>query len=260
MRSEQQQVVFLAWQDPASRAWFPIGRLTCEGGEHYRFVYTRGFLRAREAAGLAPLIGFPEVEQIYESSELFPLFKNRIMSRQREDYSSYLERMALPEAPSPLSLLARSAGRRTTDSFEIFPYPLVRGEQGDLRFRVDFFVHGIRHMPKEAAARAGELAPGARLYLVSDWQNPEDPQAVAVRTEDKVLLGYVPRYYGEDLERLRQVRAPARVEVLQVNLPPAPVQQRLLVRLDAPWAARTAPLSSDVYQPLADAPPAALAG
>jgi hypothetical protein len=254
MRVEQQQVVFLAWQDPASRAWFPIGRLSCEGGEHYRFVYTRGYLKAHGEAGLVPLIGFSDVHQVYESSELFPLFKNRIMSRQREDYPSYVARMALPEAPSPLSLLARSAGRRSTDSFEIFPWPLVRGEQGDLRFRVDFFVHGIRHMPPAAATRAGDLAPGERLLLLFDWQNPEDPRAVALRTEDKVLLGYAPRYYGEDLERLRSERAPARVEVLQVNLPPAPIQQRLLVRLDAPWTARTEPLSSEAYQPLADAP------
>ena len=252
MRVEQQQVVFLAWQDPASRAWYPIGRLSCEDGQHYRFVYTRGFERSRDEAGLTPLIGFPDVHQVYESSELFPLFKNRIMSPQREEYQSYVARMALPEAPSPLSLLARSAGRRTTDSFEIFPFPLVRGEQGGLRFRIDFFVHGIRHMPPEAAAGAARLAPGERLFMVSDWQNQEDPLAVALRTEDKVLLGYVPRYYGADLERLRAQRAVARAEVVQVNLPPAPIQQRLLVRIDAPWTAKVEPLSSDDYQPVSD--------
>lgn len=249
------QAIFLAWQDPASRAWFPIGKLTCEAGEVYRFVYTSGFEQARMKAGLTPLIGFPEVQQIYESTELFPLFANRVMSRSREEYSSYLARFGLAEeGASMLALLARSQGRRSTDSFEIFAHPLTTGanvEGGAPRYEIDFFVHGIRHMPPSASARAAELRPGERLRLMPDPDNPEDPAAVALRTEDKVLLGYVPRYYCADLGALRAAQAPASVRVVLVNEPPTPIQQRVMVHLEARWPLEAPPFAQPEYQQIA---------
>jgi hypothetical protein len=245
------KAVFLAWQDPGSRTWFPIGKLSCESGDLFRFVYTGGFEIAHARAGLTPLIGFPEVQQVYESSELFPLFKNRIMSRSREEYESYVARLNLPlDGPPPLSLLARSAGRRSTDSFEIFAHPQFIRPDGEVRYCIDFFVHGIRHMPASAADRALLLEADERLRLMPDGQNPEDPSAVALRTEDKVLLGYVPRYYCPDLELLRQNQTQPEVRVLRVNASPAPVQQRVLVQLDAPWLAEAPPFDRPQYQPL----------
>ncbi len=245
------KAVFLAWQDPASRTWFPIGKLSCEAEGLFRFVYTAGFEIAHSQAGLTPLIGFPEVQQVYESSELFPLFKNRIMSRSREEYRSYVARLNLPfDAPPPLSLLARSAGRRSTDSFEIFPHPQVIRPDGEVRYSIDFFVHGIRHMPPCAAERALDLQPEEQLRLMPDTQNRQDPSAVALRTDDKVLLGYVPRYYCPDLELLRQTQAQPEVRVLRVNPAPASVQQRVLVHLDAPWRSEAPPFDRPQYQPL----------
>lgn len=45
--------LFLAWQAPQQRAWFPIGRLDADLGEHrYGFNYTKGALQARE--GVVP--------------------------------------------------------------------------------------------------------------------------------------------------------------------------------------------------------------
>jgi len=243
------QAIFLAWQDPASRAWFPIGKLTCESGKVYRFVYTQGFEDAQRQAGLTPLIGFAEVHQVYESTDLFPLFANRIMSRSREDYQSYLERFALPEeGASTLALLARSQGRRSTDSFEIFAHPLAHGPGGEPRYEVDCLVHGIRHMPAAAAARAEALVPGERLLLMPDPHNPEDPRAVALRTEDKVLLGYVPRYYCADLAALFAAGVRAEVRVLRTNPAPTPIQQRVLVHLEAPWPLERAPFCQPEYQ------------
>lgn len=242
--------VFLAWQDSESRAWFAIGKLTFEADGLYRFVYTGGFEDARRSAGLTPLIGFPDERQTYESSELFPLFKNRIMSRSRQEYKSYVTRLDLPEEGPALSLLARSAGRRTTDSFEIFPHPLVQGPGGKARYTIDCFVHGIRHMPSSAEQRALQLEVGERLLLMPDVQNPQDPSAVALRTEDKVLLGYVPRYYCADLEALRLAQARTVVTVVRVNPAPAPVQQRVLVHLDAPWTVQSLPFQQRQYQPL----------
>ena len=62
----------------------------------------------------------------------------------------------------------------------------------------------LRSRIQSAADRAAALRPGERLFLMPDFQNPEDPHAVALRTEDKVLLGYVPRYYCADMEVLQR--------------------------------------------------------
>ena len=37
----EMKILYLAWQDPQSRQWFPVGKLSVEGGI-YRFVYTKG--------------------------------------------------------------------------------------------------------------------------------------------------------------------------------------------------------------------------
>lgn len=252
MRRQGEQLVFLAWQDPVSRAWFPIGRLSVEHGGHYRFVYTQGFADVVAKGGLRPLIGFSDPTQVYESTELFPLFKNRIMSRGREEYATYLERLNLDEASAPLELLARSAGRRSTDSFEIFPYPLVYPTADAPRYHLEFFVHGLRHRTPEAIARAESLRPDDALTLFFDDDNPKDEHAVGLKSDDGCLLGFVPRYFGADLALLRAAGVRPEVEVVQVNLPPAPIQHRLLARLDAPWTPDAPPLSDRQYQPLAE--------
>ena len=35
------KTLYLAWQDPKDRRWFPVGRLSFDG-EVYQFVYTKG--------------------------------------------------------------------------------------------------------------------------------------------------------------------------------------------------------------------------
>lgn len=82
------KTLFLAWLDPISRYWFPIGRLTFDGGI-YQFVYTQGVKEAQEKCAFKPLSSFPRLDEIYTSTQLFPVFANRLMSRSRPDYSSF---------------------------------------------------------------------------------------------------------------------------------------------------------------------------
>ncbi len=71
--------LFLAWQAP-NRAWFPVGRLDADLARHqYSFGYTKGALQAEHSVGFKPLPAFPEFRRTYESSELFPLFQNRVV-------------------------------------------------------------------------------------------------------------------------------------------------------------------------------------
>lgn len=248
-------ILFLAWQDAGSRQWFPIGRLTRAEDGRFEFVYTQGYRIAEEATGMMPLPAFPDVERVYRSETLFPMFNNRIMSPSREEYPNYLARMNLTGQAAPLSILARSLGRRTTDSFEVFPFPIDE-ETGE--FEIDFFVHGIRHRPQSAQDRTLTFQPGDRLGVAHDTDNTEDPCAMYVTAPGGEPIGFVPRYYAPDLLALVREGAPIEVTVEQVNPPVAPIQQRLLVRLRAPWVLEDPPFERDEYRPIPGA--ARLAG
>ena len=81
-RVMSEKTLFLAWQDRRqTRAWFPIGRLdVLNTPRSYRFRYTKGAEVAQAKAGFEPLLDFPDWKQDYTSSELFPLFQNRVIS------------------------------------------------------------------------------------------------------------------------------------------------------------------------------------
>lgn len=90
------KTLFLAWKDPVSLAWFPIGRLTFDG-KLYRFVYIQGVLSAHQKADFPPLWSFPDLDRVYESPELFPLFANRLLRRSRPDYPDFVKWLNIPK-------------------------------------------------------------------------------------------------------------------------------------------------------------------
>src|SRR5882724_9082523 len=113
--------LFLAWQAP-TRAWFPVGRLDADvSANRYAFSYTKGALQAQSAVGFDALPAFPDLRRRYESSELFPLFQNRVLDPGRKDFKEYLASLDLNESSDPIEILAVSGGRRQTDSLEVFP-------------------------------------------------------------------------------------------------------------------------------------------
>jgi hypothetical protein len=245
------KILFLAWQDPQSRAWFPVGRLSYDG-RIYQFVYTRGALVAEQQAGFQPLQTFPGLEEVYESDALFPLFSNRLLGRTRPDYEEFAAWLNVPQhEDDPLVLLARSGGRRVTDELEVFP-SAERDESGD--YHIHFFAHGLRHLPAASVGRINDLNPGEKLLLLHDYQNPRDRLAVVLRTgdPDPFLVGYCPRYLLSDtLELLRNDPDRVQIAVERVNLPPAPLQLRLLCNMTARWPNGFIPYSGDDYRPIA---------
>ncbi len=74
------KTLFVAWQDPISRSWFPIGRLTFDG-QRYQFLYIKGALDAQKQCGFSGVWALRDFYQVYESAELPPLFANRVMRR-----------------------------------------------------------------------------------------------------------------------------------------------------------------------------------
>lgn len=249
--------LFVAWrpENPAF-GWRPVGRLEHEEGL-YRFSYTRGATQD----GFRPFAGMGNLQQVYESEQLFPLFANRLLSKSRPEYESYLQWSGFEtdSAPDPLMILGVTEGLRQTDAIEVFPCPQP---DADGCFRSKFFVHGIRWMHAKSVEAIALLAPRTQLFLMPDVQNTFDPNAVALRTADnhRLMVGYVPRYLAGDVQQLISDCGSENID-LQVDRvnPEAPLQNRLLCRLRACWPAGFRPCAGDEFQPLAEVSTVAVA-
>jgi hypothetical protein len=131
---------------------------------------------------------------------------------------------------------------------ELFPFPSLEPGIGYVTY---FCAHSLRHLNPLAQTRAAELKPGDKLSLMLDCQNPVDKRALALRTEDRVVVGYLPGYLLEDAWELLPACSYIGISVAQVNPPPAPMSQRVLCRFEACWPPTFMPFSSSKYQPIA---------
>lgn len=234
--------------EPTNGGWSPIGRLEFDHGT-YRFVYTKG---ARTAVGFTPFSGMENLEEIYESNELFPVFANRLLPKSRPEYDAYLQWSGFDPAnpPDPIAVLGVTEGIRRTDMIELFPCPVPDATGCYLN---KFFLHGLRYMPTSAKERVQSLKEGEPLYLMPDLMNETDNNAVALRTMEgeRFMLGYVPRYLAQDVWKIMQGCHPDFINVFvhRVNRD-APLQQRLLCRMHACWPADFQPCSGEEFQPI----------
>lgn len=245
------KVLYVAWRSSGGTdpRWGPVGRLDNELG-HYRFAYTKG---ARKLRDFIPFAGMDDIARVYESNELLPIFQNRMLSRSRPEYRDFLAWSGFdPEnPPEPLDLLGITEGVRATDKLELFPCPQP---DADSRYRIKFFLHGIRYMPEKAHAEINQLAPDESLGFMFDVCNLVDPFAVAVRTcpdRDRLIIGYLPRYLARDIKTLfdKISAQDIKLTVDRVNAD-APLQQRLLCRMDAPWPRLFRPCEGEEFQPI----------
>lgn len=243
------RVLYLAWQDPEERRWYPVGRLTRGDGAYY-FVYVRG---AQECRGFRPFLRMEDLSVEYRSEELFPVFANRLLLKSRPDHKDFLEWLNVPpDENDPFVLLGRSGGTRETDHFIVFPCP---EKTIDGNYHVHFFAHGIRYLPALAIEQVNTLSARTRLFLMPDPQNESDTLAIALRTGKPVtIVGFVPRFLTEDFHSMLKATQPhtreVKVEVEKVHLR-APIQMRLLCNITAPWPEDFPPCSGDLFEPLA---------
>lgn len=239
--------LFVAWQDPQSRQWAPVGRLSRDDGQ-YRFVYTRG---AKELPNFTPFGLMTDLQVEYVSDELFPLFANRILAKSRPEYEQYMGWLGMARNKyDALDELARTGGVRATDSLELFACPQPSEEHN---YEVYFFCRGLRHLHAENQQRADELKPGERLYIMPDPQNEFDRLALLLRTGDPItLVGYAPRYFTGEFSHLMELVEPENVKVTveKVNLD-APLQYRILCRFRSPWPAKFQSCQGGAFKSLA---------
>ncbi len=231
--------LFVSWQNPKSREWKPVGVFE-HMNDKYMFHYTSGALDEM----------FPKFDHMlsltstYVAEGLLPFLKNRTMPKSRPDYSAFMDWLNLSEEEaSPLMALARSGGLRATDNLQFFAKP----EPQDGKYIVDFFVHGIRHLPKETQKAIEDLEAGAKLFPMLDVNNDYDIDAVALRTDDPVLMvGYVPRPYANDFKRLID-NGEAEVVITKVNTD-APGKFKLLCQMKASWPNNFSPFGEEYFQ------------
>lgn len=239
--------LFVAWRpEKANSGWRPVGRLLHDGGL-YRFCYTQG---ARQS-GFRPFQGMEQLEQVYESENLFPLFENRLLPKSRPEYDAYLRWSGFDpdNPPEPIVVLGVTEGIRQTDAVEVFPCP---SPNADGCYLNKFFLHGIRWVAPSTMGRISSLHSEAKLWPMLDFQNESDPNAVAVRTENpSELIGYVPRYLARDFWRLMQECGMDWIQMFveRVN-PDAPSQNRLLCRMEACWPDGFEPCSGEEFLPI----------
>ena len=251
MPEVNERTLYLAWRDSwKTQAWFPVGRLDVSMEmPQYRFRHVKGAEQARETGGFDVVPGFADLYEDYRSPELFPVFRNRVMSPRRPDFGDYLRGLGLDPASSvdPMAILSVDGGRRVTDFFEVFP-KLVKGDEGSFICR--FFLHGWRHTNPAALERLDSLEPGEPLHVTLELTNPTGKPAVQIQTQDYHLLGWAPRYFVHDLtmamaESLGEYEA----EVVRLNPSPHPQSQRVLIEMRSRWE-KHEPMSGEEFQPL----------
>lgn len=249
------KTLFLAWQDRRqSRRWYPVGRLdVLSPSGPYQFCYLAGARQAKETSGFVPMIDFPRFGESYESDDLFPLFKNRVMPKARADFPEYLTLMGLAPGAGPMEILAVDGGQRVTDSFEVFP-KIEPGEDGRIEYR--FFLHGMRYISEAARERLEQLNPEEPLQIALETNNPSSGLAIQLQTSDYHMIGWAPRYLVCDFVRLLGCfPKDHNALIVRHNSAPAPLNQRVLVTLTCKCPPGFEPMTTDEYKPWTELAP-----
>lgn len=245
------KTLFLAWQDREfTRRWFPIGRLDADvERDFYQFGYIQGVKKAEREAGFKPLDAFPNLTHLYKAHELFPLFKNRVLNRERQDFSSFLQQLAIsPEAGDPLTILSVSGGSRRTDNLEVFP-KIDKTE--DNQFKVRFLLRGWRHLTDMTKERVKQLQVGEKLFLSVELHNPVTGIAIQVQTGQYEIIGWTPRYLVMDImSAIGADHLEIAAKVVQMNPPPAPAQDRVLIEIAGKWPDNYTPMNGPDFKTL----------
>lgn len=248
--------IYVVWQDLKSRSHFPVGELSyfINDHENYQFNYICGSLEAKKF-GFQPFPGFPELDETYVSNDIFPFFQNRILLPTRDEYETFLTNLGLPLDAKPIDILARSGGRRITDSVEIFA-PAEISESNDQNFRIAkyyFLLHGLGHMRECAQSLVMDnIKVNDQLFVMHDIQNPVDKNALLLRTFDYCSIGFIPRYLLDDIWNLLNNQSDLKFYIYKINKPPSPIQQRIVCKMDAKVQKDFVTCSNKSYKPCKD--------
>ena len=240
------KTLYVGWLDAAkTRAWYPVGHLDADiQNRRYRFRYTEGALRAQKEVQFRPTLEFPDLYGDYRSPRLFAMFRNRIMSPKRPDYSRVVRYLGLTQEANPIEFLAANGGYRNTDSFEVFP----RIETDATRsFSFRFCLWGKERPTAAAMRRADRLEPGEDLYVTPELTTPLSRAVVLIRTAEDHVIGHAPQCLVHGLSRPDYPDYSA--QVVRIN-PRATTGLRILLEVRG-QVKESAPMSGKDFVPLA---------
>ena len=122
--------LLLIWKEPKSRRRYLVGELSKNG--QFEFTYNNEVHKAIED-GFELLIAFPEIDKLYKSDKLFPVFASRLPDPKRKGIEAILNKYGLAEYDA-YKLLKRSGARLPIDNLEfinsIFATPLNNAYHG----------------------------------------------------------------------------------------------------------------------------------
>ncbi|MDD2966564.1 MAG: HIRAN domain-containing protein [Desulfovibrionaceae bacterium] len=239
------KILYVAWKDQEKNQWRTVGRLCCENGK-YIFCYTDG----AHAQSFIPFGRMTDLNFVYIADDLFPIFENRLLSKNRPEFKNLLNWLALDSEPyDPLDVLALTEGKRGTDSLEIFSHP-TSDHSGVMK--INFFSHGLRHISNWASENLKKLNEGSPLFLCPDPQNKNDENAIIIRSDDPIsFVGYCPRYLTNDFLGLlsKTNKNDISVSVKRINLE-APDRYKVLCTMSVKSAGDFKPFSSQDFTPI----------
>ncbi|MCL1561091.1 HIRAN domain-containing protein [Xanthomonas nasturtii] len=241
--------IFLALQEPETRSWFPVARVE-KLLDSYVLHYTKGVEKFPKFLGFGRM---NKLDCVYFSRDLFPLLKNRVISRNRADFSAFADWLGKDaSALSAFDELAVTGGLRGTDTIELIPVPEIN-ENG--LYQASFFIHGFRYLSPSAREEFLKLAIGDQLSLVPEPENEFDGHALRLTHRgSSQFIGYVPRYFSMEFSALLKAQKDAVVvTVMRVN-DGAPFAFRVLCELVAPWPEDFDSCREDEFRSLVDVP------
>lgn len=179
----------LIWQSPlessGSRRRLPVALLRAQDGGSVTFEYLKGSesFEAARREGFNGYYGIP-LERV-DTTDAIKTLGRRLPSSERTDYAEYLARFGLTPDHNlpPLSLLAYTGGRLTSDSFSIAD----TFEGFDRPFQYIFDVAGRRH----SFSHSPNLSIGDYAEFRAEPLNEFDSNAVEIIGSNGNRFGYV---------------------------------------------------------------------
>jgi len=137
---------------------------------------------------------------------------------------------------------------------EVFSSPYEQGPNagGDSCYLLNFFIHGLRYLDVDQAKKSSKVSKGDAL-VVSHEPVPEDPDALAIRTNDKAKVGYLPRNLAPDTRLIENDPYALQIRVLENRGELCPPNRRIKCQLRACWASGFRPFDLPTFQPIGDA-------
>lgn len=221
-QSQTTRSLLLIWQNPESRKFERVGVLDLLQSGVYTFAYAPN---AKTLSSFYPLAEFPDLDKTYVSSSLPAFFANRVMSKERQNYSEYRSWLGLEEgSDTPVEILARSGGGRATDTFHIVESPTSEG-----RLLSRFFISGVSHVAN-ADSKLASVKSGDKLELRKQPENPVDPHAILVDVASGEEIGWIPNWLLTEVKSHLESGAPVDICVERVNVL-APDHLKLLAQI-----------------------------